>query len=148
MNDRDKWVHSIKNYNKYMWDKRSHALQPDTYLLVVLQLLVTSCSCYNNNCITKLWAPALTSSIYTLFSWHFSQYFIEHFQCYFRVFHLWYRGKRRQSRKYLLYYFSFEEKQLHCEKYFIVCLLLQRRMTTSWNPLITLCCSPFIWTFI
>ena len=35
------------------------------YLVVVLQLLGTSCSCYNNNYITKLWDPALTFSIYT-----------------------------------------------------------------------------------
>ena len=29
----------------------------DKYLLLVLQLLGTSCSFYNNNCITNLWAP-------------------------------------------------------------------------------------------
>ena len=36
----------------------------DKYLVVVLQLLGTSCSCYKNICITKLWAPGFTFSIY------------------------------------------------------------------------------------
>ena len=38
-------------------------LESDNYLVVVLQLLGTSFLCYKNNCITKLWAPALTFSI-------------------------------------------------------------------------------------
>ena len=46
----------------------------DKYLVVVLQLLGNSCSCCNNNCITKLWAPDLNLSIYKWFYWH---YFIE-----------------------------------------------------------------------
>ena len=36
----------------------------DKYLVVLLQLLVTSYPCYKNNCITKFCAPALTFSIY------------------------------------------------------------------------------------
>ena len=48
----------------------------DKYLAVVLQLLGNSCSCSNNTCITKLWDPDLTFSIYTWVSWHC---FIEHF---------------------------------------------------------------------
>ena len=55
----------------------------DKYLLVVLKLLGNPCSCYNNNCITKLWAPAITFSIYTWFLDTFSHYFIEQCQCYF-----------------------------------------------------------------
>ena len=37
---------------------------------MVLKLLGNSCSCYNNNCINKMWAPALTFYIYTWFYWH------------------------------------------------------------------------------
>ena len=33
----------------------------DKYLVVVLQLLGTSCSCYKNNFITKFWDPDITS---------------------------------------------------------------------------------------
>ena len=40
----------------------------DEYFLVVLQLILTSCACYNNNCITKLGAPDHNFSIYTWFS--------------------------------------------------------------------------------
>ena len=36
----------------------------------LLQLLGISCSCYSNKCITKIWAPALTFSIYTWFYWN------------------------------------------------------------------------------
>ena len=36
----------------------------------MLQLIGTSCLCYNNTCITKLLSPDLTFSIYTWFSWH------------------------------------------------------------------------------
>ena len=32
----------------------TNAFFSDKYLVVVLQLLLTSCSCYNNKCITKL----------------------------------------------------------------------------------------------
>ena len=37
-------------------------------LVLVLQLLGTSCSCSTNNCLTKLSAPAITFSIYTWLS--------------------------------------------------------------------------------
>ena len=37
----------------------------DQYMVVMLQLIGTSCSCYKNNCKTKLWAPDLNFSIYT-----------------------------------------------------------------------------------
>ena len=40
----------------------------DKYLVVVLQILGNSCSCYKKNFITKLWALCLTLSIYTCFS--------------------------------------------------------------------------------
>ena len=63
--------------------------------------------------------------------------------CYLRVFHLWYRRNWLHSRKPLLYYLVFQEKQLCCENSFIVYLWLQRRMTTPLRPLITLCYSPF-----
>ena len=36
--------------------------------------------------------------------------------CSINVFHLLYRGNLRQSRKPLLYYLAFKEKQLHCKK--------------------------------
>ena len=39
----------------------------DKYLVVALQLLGNSWSCYKNNCITKWWSPALNFSIYTWF---------------------------------------------------------------------------------
>ena len=42
----------------------------NSWWCVVLQLLGTSCSCYNNNCITKLWAHDPTFSIYKCFYWH------------------------------------------------------------------------------
>ena len=48
----------------------------DKYLVVILQLIGTSYSCYNNNCITKFWAPVLNFSIHTRFSW---QCFLEKF---------------------------------------------------------------------
>ena len=38
--------------------------------MVLLQWLEISCSCYNNNCKTELWAPLLTLFLYTWFSWH------------------------------------------------------------------------------
>ena len=47
-------------------------LHIDKYLVVIWQLLGTLFSCYNNNCISKLWSPDLTYSIYTWFYWHFS----------------------------------------------------------------------------
>ena len=50
---------------------------------MVLQLIRTSCLCYNNQCITKLGAPDLNLSIYTWFSWH---YFIEQFSMFFSCF--------------------------------------------------------------
>ena len=55
---------------RYIQDIRIRLITFDKYLVVVLQLLGTSCLCYNNNCITKLWYSALTFSIYTWFSWH------------------------------------------------------------------------------
>ena len=42
----------------------------DKNLVVMLKLLGTSYSCYNNNFITKLWSPDINFSIYTQFSWH------------------------------------------------------------------------------
>ena len=39
--------------------------------MVVLQLLGTSFSCYNNNCINKLWYPSISFYIYIWFYWHF-----------------------------------------------------------------------------
>ena len=39
-------------------------------MVVVLQLLGTSCSCYNNNFRTKCVSPALTFYIYTWLFWH------------------------------------------------------------------------------
>ena len=56
------WHYLPRNYSEW----RNY----NKYLVVVLQLLGNSCSCYNINCITKLWAPALNLSIYTWFSWH------------------------------------------------------------------------------
>ena len=50
--------------------------QSDTYLVVVLQLLVNSWLCHSNTRITKVWATAINLSIYTWFSWN---YFIEQF---------------------------------------------------------------------
>ena len=41
---------------------------------MVLQLLVTSCSCYNNNCIPTFLAHDITFSVYKWFSWHCSLY--------------------------------------------------------------------------
>ena len=53
-------------------------------MVVVLQLLENSCSFYNNKCITKLWVPDLTFSIYTWFSWHcFHTLLWNSFQCSF-----------------------------------------------------------------
>ena len=55
----------------------------------MLQLLGTSYSCYNNKCITKLWSPALTFSIYTYFSWHFFHTVLfNSFQCSFHSYKL------------------------------------------------------------
>ena len=51
---------------------------------VVLQLLGYWCSCYNNDCVTKLWAPYLNFSIYTWRSWHyFCTVLYSSFQCSF-----------------------------------------------------------------
>ena len=63
------------------------------------------------------------------------------------LFHLWYRGKRRHLRKPYTYYLVFKEKQLHFKNYYIVRLLFQRALPTSWRPLITFRYSPFILTF-
>ena len=40
------------------------------------------------------------------------------------------------------------KKKISYENYFIVCLLLSRRMTSSWNPFIYIFNSTFIWIFI
>ena len=65
---------SITSYIPYMV-----LLNSDKYMVAVLQLLGNWCSSYNNNCITKLWAPDINVSIYTCFSWHC---FYISFQCY------------------------------------------------------------------
>ena len=43
----------------------------DKYLVVVLQLLGTSRSCHNNNCITKLRAPNINLYTYARFYFHY-----------------------------------------------------------------------------
>ena len=43
------------------------------------------------------------------------------------VFCVWYRGKQRQSRISLLYYFLFKEKQLHCENFLLSCVYIISR---------------------
>ena len=70
--------------------------------------------------------------------------------CSLHVFYLCYRGKRHQLRKPLLYYFDIYVNRNKCilKTLFIVSLLMHRIITTSCRPLITLCCSPFIWMFI
>ena len=53
-------------------------------MLVVLQLIGFSCSCYNNNCKTKLLDPDINFSIYTWFYWNcFHTVLYDIFQCYF-----------------------------------------------------------------
>ena len=42
--------------------------------MVVVQLIGTSCSRYNNNCITKLWAPFFNFYICTWFYWNCTQF--------------------------------------------------------------------------
>ena len=62
----------LNHFNKNLSFLKGYCIMDncDKYLLVVLQLIGNSCYCYNNNCITKLWAPAINLSIYTWFYWH------------------------------------------------------------------------------
>ena len=64
------------------------------------------------------------------------------------VLNLWYRGKRRQYIKPLLYYLEFKEKQLRCENTLIVFIIIIKRLKTSRSPLITNCYSQFLPKFI
>ena len=50
-----------------IFGKDDHKSKSGKYMVVVLQFLGTSCSRYNNNCITNLRAPDITLSIYTCF---------------------------------------------------------------------------------
>ena len=68
--------------------------------------------------------------------------------CSCRVLHLWYRGKRRRSRKYLLYYLVCKEKQLHCEYSFYYVLIISKGDDPIRNPLTTLFPHPFLWIFL
>ena len=53
------------------------------------------------------------------------------------------------SRENICYIIRYvKENNLVMKNIFIVCLLLQRRMTTEWSPLINICCSPFLRMFI
>ena len=64
--------------------------------------------------------------------------FIFHLEltCSLHVFYLWYRGKRHQLRKTLLYYFGIYVNINNCilKNMFIVCLLMHRIITTSCRP--------------
>ena len=68
--------------------------------------------------------------------------------CYIHVLHWWHRGEQNQSRKPLLYYLLFKEKQLLCEDYFYHVFTIVRGMTSSWILLITIFYSPFLRAFI
>ena len=57
-----KWHHHEKLHVHKQYESISNK-----YLADVLHLLGTSCSCYNNNCIPKLWYNALTFSIHKFY---------------------------------------------------------------------------------
>ena len=52
------------------------------------------------------------------------------------VFHLYFIGKRLHSRRPLLYYLVFKEKQMHFENSFYCVLIIVREMAMSRSPLI------------
>ena len=71
---------------------------------------------------------------------HFSNFHLE-MTYYSHELHLWCRGNERQLRKPILYYLVCKEKLPCCENIFMVCLLIQRWMTTphsSFNTLFSL----------
>ena len=57
---------------------------------------------------------------------HFFSGFRLEVTCSIHVFYLLYPGKRRQSRKHLIYYMVFKEKQLRFEKYFYCIFIIAK----------------------
>ena len=51
-------------------------------------------------------------------------------------------------RKPLLYYFVFKQKQVCCENNFYRGFIIVKGITASWSPLLNICYSSFLWTFI
>ena len=66
--------------------------------------------------------------------------------CSLHVLHLWYRGTDIIQEKRIL--FDIKEKELHCEDNLYRLFIIVRGTNTSRSPLMTLCYSPFLWTFI
>ena len=63
----EKYVIAAYGVRPQKWDTNRVYLT-DKLMMVLLQPLGTPCSCYKNNCITKLLSPAITFSVYTWFS--------------------------------------------------------------------------------